>query len=406
MRKTSRAYSDKLIFILLALVSRVFLSQFGIRKRISELSVPDAVLKVGMFKELSSIIVAQVWSMCTVYCSVFGWNRLRLTPCFRVGIPLACHHSLKDMPKIVIFSLGTCLLLTACEVPVNYEQVLGEYSEESSSIQESSDDQNSGEWWSTYTNEKYGFSINFPSTWSVKEDSHGRPYVYFSSPGRAENQEDDPVMIDARIITYSSSEDLPNNDDGLSFENWIGTEDKYFDGEVTSTTVDGVNAYLIHDTGMAGKTYEFSMVEYEGRIYELNFNVPDSEDYLEEREQMLDSFHFLSSSTNETSSSTSDSCDEETCFVENFKTCESATMSSGLASFATVRYEILEETNGGCEVEMVYTKNPNPAWVDQPIVCTLDMDADFLTAWQKEFEAAMEGEGNCTGPLTEILQDL
>ena len=108
--------------------------------------------------------------------------------------------------------------------------------------------------------------------------------------------------------------------------------------------------------------------------------------------------------SNETSSNSS-SCDEEACFAENFKTCESATMSSDLG-FAAVAYEILGATTEGCEVEMVYTKNPNPAWVDQPIACTLDMDADFLPAWQKEFEAAVEGEGNCTGPLTEILKDL
>jgi hypothetical protein len=79
-------------------------------------------------------------------------------------------------------------------------------------------------------------------------------------------------------------------------------------------------------------------------------------------------------------------------------------MSSDLG-FAAVSYSILGQTNEGCEVEMVYTKNPNPAWVDQAIVCTLDTNVDFLTAFQKEFEAAVEGEGNCTGPLAEILRD-
>jgi predicted AlkP superfamily pyrophosphatase or phosphodiesterase len=190
----------------------------------------------------------------------------------------------------------------------------------------------------------------------------------------------------------------------LSFESWLKTEDNYFDGPVTETTVDGAIAYKIESTdSFDGSEDVFTMVEHNGKIYELNFNVPSADDYMEEREHMLDSFQFLSS-TNETSSNSS-SCDEEVCFVENFKTCESATMSADMG-FGAVSYEILGATSKGCEVQMVYTKNPNPAWVDQPIVCTLDMDADFLPAWQKEFEAAVEGEGNCTGPLTEILKDL
>lgn len=309
--------------------------------------------------------------------------------------------------KFIPLALASCLFLASCEISTNYEQPSQGSPEESTDIQETDDNEKaSNQQWSTYTSEKYGFVVNFPSMWSVEEDSHERPYIFFTSPERAEaDQEEDPIVIDARIIVYATAEELPNNDDGLSFENWIKTEEKYFNGEVEFTTVDGVDAYLINTTGFAGIASEFIMVEHEGKIYELNFNVPDANDYTEERQQMLESFQFLASSTNETSSTSSSSCNEEVCFVENFNTCESATMSSDL-DFAAVSYSILGETNEGCEVEMVYTKNPNPAWVNQPIVCTLDTNVDFLPAWQKEFEAAVQGKGNCTGPLTEILKNL
>lgn len=304
------------------------------------------------------------------------------------------------LKQLIHLSLAGSLLLTACEVPINYEQSTQDSSEEPAETQESTDME-----WSTYTSEEYSFSVNFPSTWTVEEDTHGRPYVFFTSPERAEaGQEDDPVMIDARIIVYAGSEDLPNNDDRLSFETWTETENTYFDGEPTETTVDGFSGYFMKSKGFANIESEFIMVEHDGRVYELNFNVPDANDYAEEREHMLDSFQFLDSSPSETSSTSSSACNDEACFVENFKTCKTATMSED-GGFAAVAYEILGPSNEGCEVEMKFTKNPNPAWVNQPIMCTLDMDADFLTAWQKEFEAAIEGKGSCTGPLVEILQN-
>ena len=308
------------------------------------------------------------------------------------------------LKQFVSLGLAGSLFLTACEVSLNGERKSQDSSEELAEIQESTDVQ-----WSIYTSEEYSFSVNFPSTWSVEEDSHGRPYVFFTSPERAKAGEgiegDQMVQIDARIAVYASSEDLPNNKEDLSFEAWLETEDTYFDEEPVRITLDGSNGYLMESKGFANIESEFIMLEYEGKIYELNFNVADSDDYMEEREHMQSSFQFLASSTNETSSTNSNSCNEEACFMENFKTCEFATMSIDVG-FGAVAYSILGETHEGCEVEMIYTKNPNPAWVDQPIVCTLDPSVDFTTAFQKEFEAAVQGEGNCTGPLTEILKDL
>jgi len=152
--------------------------------------------------------------------------------------------------------------------------------------------------WNIYKNEKYGFSFEYPSDWILEEDSHGRPFVLLTSPERkiaAQDAEgDEIVVIDARIKTYSSFKDLPNNTEGLNFEDWLKVEDSYFDGEVTSTIVDGLDAYLIHSSGGYREVEnEFIMLEYNGKIYELNFNVPSSNDYLEERDHMLQSFELI-----------------------------------------------------------------------------------------------------------------
>jgi len=156
--------------------------------------------------------------------------------------------------------------------------------------------------WNIYTNEKYGFSFEYPSDWFLEDDSHGRPYVLLTSPERkiaAQNAEgDEIVVIDAKITTYNSYKDLPNNKDGLNFESWLKVEDDYFNGEITPITVDDLSAYLIHSTSKYRNVdynfdFEFVMLEHNEKIYQLNFNVPSSNDYLEERDHMLQSFELI-----------------------------------------------------------------------------------------------------------------
>lgn len=156
----------------------------------------------------------------------------------------------------------------------------------------------SGGAWNIYTNETFGFSFEFPSDWFLEDDSHSRPYVLLTSPERkiaAQDAEgDEIIVIDAKITTYGSYKDLPNNKDELDFKSWLKVEDNYFNGEVTLTTVDGLDAYLIHSTGgIRDVENEFIMLEFNGKIYELNFNVPSSNDYLEERDHMLQSFEII-----------------------------------------------------------------------------------------------------------------
>lgn len=233
--------------------------------------------------------------------------------------------------KSLIFTFATLVFFAGCEVPfdMNFssEEPTEESDEESTGFID--EEELSGIQWSTYTSEEFGFSVNFPSTWDVEEDAQGRPYVSFTSPERTGGTEGDQMIkIDAQIKVYSDTEDLPNNAEDLSFEEWIETENSYFDGQPMQTTVDGVSGYSMRSKGFANIESEFIMIEHDGKIYELNFNVPDANDYEEERQGMLESFQFLSSSGSETSATVSGSCNEEACFMENFKTCEPATLSS------------------------------------------------------------------------------
>lgn len=289
------------------------------------------------------------------------------------------------------FSLLIVLFLTACEQSGSSNVEINQREGEDSELE-----------WSTYTNEDFGFSLELPSAWTAEEDPQGRPYVFFTSPERIEASKDvegdQAVKIDARIKIFESSKDLPNNSNDLELEEWLETENKYFDGGVEETTVDGKIAYELDGS--------FIMVENEEKIYELNFNVPNTDDFVEEREDMLNSFQFLSTEDEKTVATTDSSkCNEESCFMQNFKTCESAALSSDLG-FAAVTYEILGSKDNGCEVQMLYTKNPNPEWVNKLMSCVLDNNQEFEIAIKPEFEAAIEGKGSCTGPLAEVLQGL
>lgn len=292
-------------------------------------------------------------------------------------------------------SLLLGLLLIGCETSVDSTAETYQLESNNSEID-----------WLSYTSENFNFSLEYPGAWTVEEDtqdrSYSRSYVFFTSPERIEASKgvegDQMIKIDGRIKIYENSEDLPNNGENLEFEEWLEAENKYFDGVVEETTVDGEIAYELDGS--------FIMLEHEGKIYELNFNVPNTDDFVEEREHMLNSFHFLFTEDEEPVATTDSSeCNEETCFMDNFKTCESATLSSDLG-FAAVTYEILGSKDSGCEVQMLYTKNPNPEWVNQPMNCVLDNGQDFEVAVKPEFEAAIEGKGSCTGPLAEVLQGL
>ena len=155
------------------------------------------------------------------------------------------------------------------------------------------------EGWLTYTHEDWGFSVEYPEEWTAEQDEHGRSFVTITSDTRAVEALEYMDMggfaaIDARIMLYDSYLDLPNNSDELSFTDWLASEDSYFNGTYTPTTVSGVDAYLIVSSDeLLGGEYRFIMLEHEGRIYSINFNVPNIDDYAIERNHMMESFELL-----------------------------------------------------------------------------------------------------------------
>lgn len=98
-------------------------------------------------------------------------------------------------------------------------------------------------------------------------------------------------------------------------------------------------------------------------------------------------------------------CGEENCFNEKFKTCEEAELTVDVG-FGSAFYNIMGMNEKGCEVSFVYLTNPNPAWENQPMTCTLDNTVDFQTVFQAAFTDVTSGGSSCTGPLVDILQNL
>jgi len=103
------------------------------------------------------------------------------------------------------------------------------------------------------------------------------------------------IAIDAQITIRDSYLDLPNNDEELSLTDWLAAGNAYFDeGTYTPTTVAGVDSYLVvYSDSLLGDDYRFIILEHEGRIYQLNFNAPNNDDYVIERNHMMESFGLL-----------------------------------------------------------------------------------------------------------------
>lgn len=98
------------------------------------------------------------------------------------------------------------------------------------------------------------------------------------------------------------------------------------------------------------------------------------------------------------------SCATQDCFNKDFASCTPASITNSAGGLGAASYKIIGPVTGGCKVTFVYTANPNPAWVNQPMTCTLNDAIDFQTSFQNAFNAVLQGGGNCTGPFVPILK--
>jgi hypothetical protein len=101
-------------------------------------------------------------------------------------------------------------------------------------------------------------------------------------------------------------------------------------------------------------------------------------------------------------------CPTERCFEDGFRACERGTrFTTPEALGARARYDILGRVEGGCRISLTYVSNPNPDWVDRPLLLTLDHARPFLDQVMQAMTACTTGRESrfqCGGPLQELLR--
>lgn len=107
----------------------------------------------------------------------------------------------------------------------------------------------------------------------------------------------------------------------------------------------------------------------------------------------------LTVNTDITAKFTTDCGSETFCFYDKFSVCEPAVM-TGSIGFVDMYYEIIGPVTGGCNIVFIFTKNPNPAWENQPGYCVLDNSKDFTAAFQAAWDANI-----CTGPFADVFKN-
>lgn len=98
-----------------------------------------------------------------------------------------------------------------------------------------------------------------------------------------------------------------------------------------------------------------------------------------------------------------ENCGSQDCFYQKFATCSPATLDSSLGPI-TFHYEIIKPVTNGCQVSMKYTRNPNPAWVDEQMLCILNNKANFQSEAQRVMSDIQNDSQTCTGPLSDTIR--
>jgi hypothetical protein len=96
-------------------------------------------------------------------------------------------------------------------------------------------------------------------------------------------------------------------------------------------------------------------------------------------------------------------------FAAGFADCTAGSTFAASVPFldVRVRYNVQGSQPDGCRVSMTYESNPNPDWVDKPLLLTLDSQGDFMMEITEAMERCMstaESRFDCGGPLAQELQ--
>lgn len=107
-----------------------------------------------------------------------------------------------------------------------------------------------------------------------------------------------------------------------------------------------------------------------------------------------------------------DLCRDADCFEAAVAACRPARYRTGRALGGRAVYEVLGDDEGaGCRLQLTYTANPDPAWVDTPLRFTLEPapgdGAPVTPRLRAAVEACLTGEAagphRCGGPLAREL---
>ncbi|MGM0580913.1 MAG: hypothetical protein ACQETL_09560 [Bacteroidota bacterium] len=100
-----------------------------------------------------------------------------------------------------------------------------------------------------------------------------------------------------------------------------------------------------------------------------------------------------------------DLCLDTECMEEKLKNCETAAFGGRLNRKLGVIYKIKEMKEGGCQLSMVYTHNPNKDWVDKPLYFSIPGEESFSQEVIQKVTDCMEGkDDDCSGPLLDEIE--
>lgn len=284
--------------------------------------------------------------------------------------------------------------------------------------------------WVLYTDENYGFQIEYPVGTEIRNLDLQGVYVAF-----------DPTQTKGSLSVQAVKQNNFEKNFIISCKNYdsrFTVSESILDGKIfqkldTSVQVTGVRASIT----------EYCLVHDDIKYQIIVQNTPlDRSQYVNVNEdptfnRMLRSFKILpkpsatfkkestisSITTGSTTVTTKHieqkspefsydaiiqntvNCGTEACFEEKFAVCEPATLTSVIdMDIGAVEYTIIGKGAVGCNLTFKYTAYPEPSWINKEMTCEFDNKVSFEDSINKVFRGVGEGTVTCKGPLYEILR--
>lgn len=145
--------------------------------------------------------------------------------------------------------------------------------------------------WQTYQNEEYGFEIEYPLEWEVK--NYKNNYSFLSPKvEECKKTQYECDIYSPGIAIYKSLIELPNNSKNLSFDKWL---DKQIGLNLVSgrsnILVGNYDGVEVKDSGVAGGYRNIYIIKDSGVI--IKFSIADESSEMTTFNQMLSTFKFL-----------------------------------------------------------------------------------------------------------------